>query len=543
MYPWGNEKVNFVSYYPYQSAITNYKIPVDVENVTDMGLLYANGVGTALEKGDPVTFNYTSQLCVLEIKVTSEDDHINLSQAAPQLTLDGMPVTANFDLSEGRHTDYQTGPLELDAVQSSATEASWKTFVIPHAEYSKWGHDRTFTFTFFGQTPNEQTHTFYLPVDFKFVAGHNYELEFEVKKPSVAPPDDGKANCFMVEPGERFTFKTARAYEEEGVSNTTLRVDKQAGTSYTGKFEAAVLWDDAGVIRGVIVKGAGSDAEVTVITDNDSKPSGNAVVAIKKAGTDEIVWSYHIWVTNPDDIGTVPMVNGHVFMDRNLGATAGDLSVAAYGLLYQWGRKDPFPGSVTGSAGWNAASSFSFGSDNKVTNQTANAAGITAGIIETIQNPMTFYVSVYNGNWLPAHENTLWRASGGEKAIYDPCPADWRVPVYVDNFPSDKANSPWQEYDEDYWISTGTTCTWDAINKGWTFTRDIFIANYPAAGDRSGGSGSASSGGQGGGYWGATPYNHYAGFLFFNPAAILTANGYARASGFSVRCVREITTP
>lgn len=71
---------------------------------------------------------------------------------------------------------------------------------------------------------------------------------------------------------------------------------------------------------------------------------GNAAIAAKDAeGT--ILWSWHIWLTDkPKDQA---YNNGAgTMMDRNLGATSATPGDAgALGLLYQWGRKDPFPGS------------------------------------------------------------------------------------------------------------------------------------------------------------------------------------------------------
>ena len=70
------------------------------------------------------------------------------------------------------------------------------------------------------------------------------------------------------------------------------------------------------------------------------REQGNAVIALRDF-SGEIVWSWHIWVTDREV--TLTAANGYEWMDRNLGAlnnTPGD--VANRGLFYQWGRKDPF---------------------------------------------------------------------------------------------------------------------------------------------------------------------------------------------------------
>lgn len=85
---------------------------------------------------------------------------------------------------------------------------------------------------------------------------------------------------------------------------------------------------------------------------------GNAVIAVfsEADGGGDILWSWHIWVTAADldaAVQTYTLYDNFaaagptVLMDRNLGAlkagmwgTNGDN--LALGLLYQWGRKDPF---------------------------------------------------------------------------------------------------------------------------------------------------------------------------------------------------------
>lgn len=67
---------------------------------------------------------------------------------------------------------------------------------------------------------------------------------------------------------------------------------------------------------------------------------GNALIAIKSADG-EILWSWHIWVSN-EPIATSTH-NGIEWMTRNLGALNNEpTDIANRGMLYQWGRKEPF---------------------------------------------------------------------------------------------------------------------------------------------------------------------------------------------------------
>ena len=62
------------------------------------------------------------------------------------------------------------------------------------------------------------------------------------------------------------------------------------------------------------------------------------------------MWSWHVWVNDYDPEANIfewKDANGisYKYMDRNLGAMSGEkYSKESLGLLYQWGRKDPFPG-------------------------------------------------------------------------------------------------------------------------------------------------------------------------------------------------------
>jgi hypothetical protein len=150
--------------------------------------------------------------------------------------------------------------------------------------------------------------------------------------------------------------------------------------------------------------------------------------------------------------------------------------------------------------------------------------------VEAIQNPGTFYY-VASGNdydWLAsARDNTLW---GGDdeanpKTIYDPCPAGWRVP-----FSGADAYSPWkgfrmQEFDPS-----------DAA--GYTLGSPV-QSYWPAAGRRDYATGALTNLGADGFYWSATFTGTYAYGQGFLNGDIHPSDVRNRATGLSVRCVRE----
>ena len=124
--------------------------------------------------------------------------------------------------------------------------------------------------------------------------------------------------------------------------------------------KAEVLWetynnDQEVVVGSVIASVAYADGFIVFATPETLLP-GNAVIAAKDAN-DIILWSWHIWVPATEIVNNTYSLYSLPMMDRNLGAlvaatATAEAPVESYGFLYQWGRKDPFPGpaAVSGSA-------------------------------------------------------------------------------------------------------------------------------------------------------------------------------------------------
>lgn len=149
---------------------------------------------------------------------------------------------------------------------------------------------------------------------------------------------------------------------------------------------------------------------------------GNALIAVKDS-ENKILWSWHIWLTDEPQCHTYS--DGSVMMDRNLGATSTIPGEPCYGMLYQWGRKDPFPGSAVGSV---IGEHFSTAPRSATTTPIEIAKGepVTTEFVNA--NPTTF-IFRENGEWYDNEVSMpfLWQDS---KTIYDPCPVGWKVPAY-----------------------------------------------------------------------------------------------------------------
>ncbi len=240
----------------------------------------------------------------------------------------------------------------------------------------------------------------------------------------------GTANCYQVQKtgtGVSFckykfpaTVKGNGAADLAGISKDT---------DPNSIFKAELLWASYGsstapaadaLIKEVFYK----DGYVcfTVNRNGSRIYEGNAVIAIRDY-FGNIIWSWHIWLEE-DYLASYAhnYTGGGTFMNRNLGANSNvreSATSADYGLLYQWGRKDPFL-SAPDRTTYGAAEPAVYGATITAKNQLYTMA-------ETIQNPTDFPFTFNNTPWMVDGEKDIafWDDS---KTIFDPCPPGWKVP-------------------------------------------------------------------------------------------------------------------
>ena len=223
-------------------------------------------------------------------------------------------------------------------------------------------------------------------------------------------------------------------------------------------------------------------------------------------------------------------------MDRNLGATSatpGD--VGALGLLYQWGRKDPFHGSSSISSSTVAKSTITWPSAVSSDSSNGTIAYATANPTTFITKNSRNYDWYYTGS--SSTDNTRWATSESNKSIYDPCPAGWRVPDGGSNGVLSKACGSSSKF---------SGYPYDGTNEGMNFSGKFGSAAtiwYPASGYRLyNNDGSLSSVGDNGYYWSASQSSNRAYSLFFNNNGVVYPSDYSYnylAYGRSVRCLQE----
>ena len=332
----------------------------------------------------------------------------------------------------------------------------------------------------------------------------------------VSLSSNGTANCYIVSQSGEYSFPTVKGNRSDSVGAVT---------------SAAVLWESFGtsqtpLVGDLISKVSYSNGIITFQTNNTFK-EGNAVIAAKDA-SGKILWSWHIWLTDQPQ-GQVYYNKAGTMMDRNLGATSatpGD--VGALGLLYQWGRKDPFLGSSSISSNALAKSTITWPSAVSTSSSRGTVSYVTA-------NPTTFvYASSSPYDWhYSSRDNRLWTTSDKTKSIYDPCPAGWRVP-------DGRSNGVWSKAKGS---SSSFSHTYNSSSKGMNLSGKLGSAStiwYPASGCRSCFDGSLRYVGDEGNSLSAYPSSDGAYDLYFsNDGRVYPSNNYVRAIGMSVRCLQE----
>ena len=329
------------------------------------------------------------------------------------------------------------------------------------------------------------------------------------------------ANCYIVSQSGSYCLLAATGNKKDLLLHGTT--------------SASVLWESFGTSTvpnvGDLIKDVEYKDGYISFHTADTFKEGNAVIAAKDS-TGTILWSWHIWLTD-QPAGQVYFNDAGTMMDRNLGATSATPNdVGALGLLYQWGRKDPFLGSSSISSD-NVA-------ESTITWPPAIAADDVIGtpFLYTVAHPTTFITgNKWKSDWFGSNIDpqliTRWSESGKPKTIYDPCPAGWRVPDGGENGVWAKAiNSRYTYTNHDY----------DTTDEGNNLSGHLGsdpIIWYPDSGYLSNNTGILKSVGSSGICWSASQMDEYSYYIVTDPRSISTDQWGYRADGFSVRCVQD----
>ena len=489
---------------------------------------------------DKLSYNTTYMYCVIA-KVRTEETYsekvMSFTTGNVSVSVSAMESTIISGTPVAEFTGTVTGLLEKDksdievGVAYYTTSEGLKTNSSTKVAATSVISDGTFELSKQLSVDTKYHYCSYVKQNSEYVYGAEIN-ELQTIHPYSVPSDlniasatdlssSSSANCYIVSEAGLYKFKAVKG-------NSTTSVGSVSSASILWEtFGTSTVPDYLELIDGVCYK----DGYI-VFQTADTFKEGNAVIAAKDA-SGNVLWSWHIWLTDQPQEQTY-YYNAGTLMDRNLGATSatpGD--VGALGLLYQWGRKDPFLGSSSISSSTVAKSTITWPSAVSSNSSNGTIAYATA-------HPTTFITgNSSNSDWYytgsSSIDNTRWTTSGSAKSIYDPCPSGWRVPDGGDNGVWSKALDSSSYFNYTYSSSN------EGINFSGKFGSDQAIW-YPASGCRSYGGGSLGSFGNGGYCWSASPYDYSRsayGLSFLNNGYVDPSYGNHRAYGYSVRCLQE----
>lgn len=282
------------------------------------------------------------------------------------------------------------------------------------------------------------------------------------KKITVVQEPGETANCYIVRTPGDYLLKTdikgngnGQAWGDD-TGNT--KVDISLGTTGLNVDNVAILWETAEGLVTIKTNKPDKNGLITY-TVKDKKDQwntsvfepghgGNALIG----GFDEnnkLVWSWHIWVVGDfaNGIQTEQWVTGYDFMDRYLGAYSNEPGNRSLGLLYQWGRKDPFIGAANVEEVRNHSQIVKAYTKNytvhNVTYDWGDWTDRTDRTDENVQNSILNPTKILKNGFLSSgtginefNPQALWGTTSssinveenGVKTLYDPCPPGYRVP-------------------------------------------------------------------------------------------------------------------
>ena len=355
-------------------------------------------------------------------------------------------------------------------------------------------------------------------------------------------------------------------------------IEKTNGAANNGVDGAEVVWADAAnLVHSPSIVHDGGEGFLDFTVSASDIQSGNAVVAVKKGGT--TVWSWHLWFAPKDALDKIPVTNyqGKVynFTKETLGWKPTQWSGSTYDkartvkvkvvqtiknggvaqetvinitqnpgnvkkgatTLYQFGRKDAFPGVDASELAANSHFTQSAGDNMSIMNGIQHPDNFYTWGSSWYSTPPTGY-SYYN-LWSAENTATGFNDNSVVKTVYDPCPVGFKMPASnaFTGFTANGQNggtmnvygtSDWQTYQNNFG------------HNFWTSSSKTATINFPASGYRDDDDGSLGSVGSRGYYWSAGPYDTGGGcYLVFVSGYVGPLYYVTRSYGFAARPVSE----
>ncbi len=505
---WGEGTHTFYAYYPYTETGSNYAaIPASIpavqtqsaagnlDHLQPYSFLYASCEASKYANGGNIELQFQNAFSVLEVKLCAAEGTIACDAVIFRTTDENEIVSASnilVNLTDGS-LDFSNAEAtnEIRINLAEAVELNTETPASIYAMITPGHAGKTFQAVAVVGGKEVVLGEMAVP-ESGIPAGVKAVLSLNVPAPAAEEAIDlsaaGTANCYIVN-------KANTAYKfnatVKGNGTTALSTDVAA----IAPVKAYLLWaadqatsdleNPGGYPSYYGAANAGKMIDVTSVELKEDgyiyfktgaeMPNGNAVICATDA-EGNIVWSWHMWIVNGYDAAatdyyvTTKGVNTYM-MDRNLGATGNPALVAnpnlndyiaARGLCYQWGRKDPFTsnhkyngyaiqGLLFDAEGNSSTKYLTYGDDRLFQPIYCDDREGGAGIYNDIQKIVEWTAShpinymragsttsykwiATNGateEWGKLWGNQGWESSwdkGGVKTMYDPCPVGYRVP-------------------------------------------------------------------------------------------------------------------
>ena len=397
--------------------------------------------------------------------------------------------------------------------------------------------------------------------------------------------ENGNNNPSSYQTSNTGTYILSNFQDHAGHAIDDPWIEKTHGGANASVEGAEVVWADAAdLVHSPSITHVGGEGFLDFEVTAADIQSGNAVVAVTKGSgaSKTVLWSWHLWFAPKDALDKIKVTNhqnvNYYFTKEALGwkptlwsgstyssartvkvkveQTVANNGTKAYtvinitqnpGLvrrgattLYQFGRKDAFPGVDASKLAANS-------------HFTQNA-GDNMSIKNGIQHPDLYYIwSLFGSNWKNNYAyNNLWSADntvtgdynvGNDnpvvKTVYDPCPVGFKMPANnaFTGFTANGLNTGAMNVD-----GTGNDRTFQK-NFGhnfWTNSSKTATIYFPASGYRGYDDGSLNGEAYAGYYWLAVPNDtSYGCNLFSHSGRVRSRSINSRTYGYAVRPVSE----
>ena len=401
--------------------------------------------------------------------------------------------------------------------------------------------------------------------------------------------ENGNNNPSSYQTSNTGTYILSNFQDHAGHAIDDPWIEKTHGGANASVDGAEVVWADAAdLVHSPSITHVGGEGFLDFEVKASDIQSGNAVVAVTKsdgAGSKIVLWSWHLWFAPKDALDKIKVTNhqnvNYYFTKEALGwkpiqwrsstytsartvkvkveQTVANNGVKAYTVinitqnpggvkkgattLYQFGRKDAFPGVDASKLAANS-------------HFTANA-GDNMSITNGILNPDKFYISGSNW-WNNYGYYNLWSADnivtgtynvGNDnpvvKTVYDPCPVGFKMPANnaFTGFTANGQNNGTKNVDgTDNWQTFQNNFGYNF----WTSSSKTATINFPVSGYRNNDDGSLGNVGTHGRYWSAVPgstsYGCNLSFGYYyniGPGYLYPLYSNLRTCGLAVQAVEE----